>query len=110
MCWWKHTNHVHMNNPEQINCYICSDTYKTIEDLMKHRKKAHPNIIKRCNKFNDNKCVYRSDTCWFRHEKDEEVNKRVEEDEDMVSEEGNKCDSDFQQAPTKKKPPANNCQ
>ena len=47
--------------------------------MMKHRKTVHTSIVRRCDKYLQNNCPFQSNTCWFLHDNDMEV----EEDEEL---------------------------
>ena len=56
-------------------CHSCSKKCASREDLMKHRKKDHPEIIKKCKFYRQGYCEY-NDICWFSHDSLEKVNNR----------------------------------
>ena len=88
LCWWKHSD----DNEQSIKCYVCGETFDCKSNMMKHRKIAHSSIIVPCNKFNEKKCRFNDNSCWFKHQDDEkDLNKS----------------SVFQNAPKKKEPPIN---
>ena len=47
MCWWNHVKKLDDN----IECYICNETFKTKVDLMKHRKTNHIAMVTSCSRF-----------------------------------------------------------
>ena len=107
-CFWRHT--VEDNSTEHIQCYVCAKTFITKTELMKHRKKEHPSIVKECSKHQEGKCGYQEEFCWFIHSMKEVQNEKKTnkfdnkmeidgEDKDEVS------NSVFYQAQKKPKPP-----
>ena len=105
LCWWKHTGDQH-STEENIECFICHNTFESKPNLMRHRKISHPNVIRQCNNFAQNMCKFQGSSCWFRHdekamETDEIGNRGVKEN----SEENVKSDSVFQKAFMNIKPP-----
>ena len=69
MCWWKHCESEQSENNDRNVCYICNERCESMEDMMKHRKNQHPEVVKECFKFSNNMCSFRSETCWFNHER-----------------------------------------
>ena len=57
-------NHVTLDNNSFI-CYECGEQFKTLNDLMIHRKTQHKSI--QCLKFSKNECKFASDKCWYNH-------------------------------------------
>ena len=106
MCWWKHEESDFSNLTQKQSCYVCNDRFKEKNDLMIHRKKHHPRIVKDCSKFSEENCRFRSDTCWFIHRKDETDNKQEGEEEEHNEE--NVGQLVFQKVPEKQKAPLNN--
>ena len=51
-CWWNHDENISDN----IQCFICNQTFESKTDMMGHRKKKHSSIIQRCSKFERGKC------------------------------------------------------
>ena len=35
--------------------------------MMIHRKREHPNMVKYCTKINTNECKFGENECWFKH-------------------------------------------
>ena len=66
-CWWNHDKKEEIDKT-QINCFVCGDMFKSIKDLMVHKKTNHKSIVKACNDFQQNKCRFKSESCWFIHE------------------------------------------
>ena len=62
-CWWNHAENI----SENIQCFICNQTFDNKIDMMGHRKKNHPSIIQRCSKFERGECRFQKDYCWFIH-------------------------------------------
>ena len=72
--------------------------------MMKHRKRDHKQIVKVCEKFKEQLCRYKSDSCWYSHE--EEVDKNESGKEERV----NNSQSVFQKSSQDLKPPFQNVQ
>ena len=106
-CWWIHgTNLNRFNN---VQCYICSETFKTKSDMMRHRKQYHASMIKLCEKFLQGKCPFQDQFCWFIHSQTKTTNSVTRKNgsesiEDAMETEEN---SDFQEQIEKTKPPSN---
>ena len=49
-------------------CYICGNVFKTKDELKKHRKNKHPEIVQICEKFISKKCDRTDEECWFKHQ------------------------------------------
>ena len=48
-------------------CYECGKTFKTIHELMRHRKAAHK--VQLCKEFLKGNCGYSQEDCYFTHAK-----------------------------------------
>ena len=73
-CWWVHAEDL-MDFEESIKedelkhkCYICNFEFETKDSLKKHKKKEHPENVKKCENFSSNKCKRKDTHCWFIHE------------------------------------------
>ena len=66
MCWWTHNGNQH-SKEEEIECFICNNTFETKSSMMRHRKISHPSVIRQCNNFVRNMCKFQNSSCWFRH-------------------------------------------
>ena len=64
-CWWHHKD----GEQVEIECYFCEKTFDTKGKVMIHRKMEHPRTVKQCIQFEDLKCKFNEETCWFKHEK-----------------------------------------
>ena len=60
--------HAEENSDYTISCYYCGNNFKSKEDLMVHRKKAHVEKVGLCKFFAEGHCE-RAGDCWFRHDK-----------------------------------------
>ena len=40
--------------------------------MMKHRKRDHSNIVKLCSQYQQNRCRFQNESCWFKHENETE--------------------------------------
>lgn len=79
MCWWKHDEYDFPNLAQKQTCYVCNESFKERNDLMFHRKKHHPRMVKDCSQFSEENCRFRIDSCWFMYRKDETDEKQEEE-------------------------------
>ena len=106
-CWWNHTDKGNLS--ENVQCFICSKTYKSKGEMMKHRKKEHRSVVKFCDKFQEGKCGFQDDFCWFRHDEKEEIKRKIDEQMDIgnesENEESKSCESVFYETQRKLKPP-----
>ena len=50
-------------------CNICKETFKTKNDMMKHKKKEHLEKVTVCWNFESDSCLFSEDLCWFIHSK-----------------------------------------
>ena len=67
---------------------------------MSHRKKEHPDIIRRCLQFQNNECRFQNESCWFKHEQENEsVPETVNREDNMETESG------FWKVPNNPNPP-----
>ena len=69
MCWWSHSEII----TECITCFICGETFKSKTDMMRHRKIKHSDRVRPCSQFSQNNCRFKSESCWFQHEKVTEI-------------------------------------
>ena len=74
-CWWNHNE----KYKENINCFICGETFDNKNEMMKHRKRNHSHLIKPCNAFSQNKCRFKDDLCWFKHQSEDQLKDNTEE-------------------------------
>ena len=86
-CWWNHDEKF----KENINCFICGETFDNKNEMMKHRKRKHSNLIKHCTEFSLNKCRFKDEQCWFKHQTEE----KLEDNHEELEEE--KKDDDMEQ-------------
>ena len=65
-CWKKH---IHNKNEDLFICFSCKLKFKTINELMEHRKKDHLEICKLCLP-KEGSCRFENnpDRCWFVHQ------------------------------------------
>ena len=74
-CWYEHKNGRTPNksSKSQINYFDCSDCnmkFKNKHELMMHKKVAHVEQCKPCEKYIKDECS-REDTCWYPHIQDQ---------------------------------------
>ena len=59
-------NFNHREYPEGSHvCYECGDFYKTLHDLMRHRKQSH--TVPVCREFLRKSCDYSGEDCYYKH-------------------------------------------
>ena len=125
ICWFKHdvTKNNSQINSQLVACYVCKETFKNKNEMMKHRRVSHTGVVRTCTNFKTNSCRFNSENCWFLH-KDESLCvygslcknfrenkcslKHLENSENKNREEGNKnnkSDLVFQKGPIDPKPP-----
>ena len=126
VCWFKHNvdKNNSLNNAQSVTCYICKETFKTKNEMMKHRREFHAAVVRTCTKYKTNSCRFSSENCWFLH-KNESICvygslcknlhqnkcplKHQESSENVNMVEGNnkndKSNSVFQKIPIDPKPP-----
>ena len=106
-CWWSHRE---QTDKGCLACFICSKEFKTKTEIMQHRKRNHPKVVRICEKFKENACRYTNTSCWWQHEMDT-VNKSDENtiDDEVIEEECNP-QSVFRTTSWNLKPPFQNIQ
>ena len=125
MCWWNHVE-ISEKQSDSVVCYICKETFETKAKMMFHRKLHHTSLVRICNNYLKNNCMFQSKSCWFLHdevefeshreseqnfEKEEEYFEK--EEEHFEKEDGENGDdkdesaSVFQRVFRKMKPPIN---
>ena len=65
-CWWSHTEQQNIKF-DSIECFICCKAYKSRNDMMIHREKHQPNVVRQCEKYKQDYCSYKPDSCWYLH-------------------------------------------
>ena len=71
-CWWKHRQ----DHENMIECYFCKEVFASKGEVMLHRKKEHNEFVKSCNKFLIKTCNLNEETCWFKHDTNQEEFKK----------------------------------
>ena len=98
-CWW---NHGRSSNPNDIQCFICGESFERKSEMMGHRKNSHSDMIRPCTEFTKGKCRFQENHCWFNHEK---VN-NSRNDESQKDHDEEDTSSVFQEAVGNPKPPS----
>ena len=62
----KHTLKV-LKPDEEIRCRNCGETFLWKNNLMKHRKVSHANFVANCKNYQEEKCPFSSEKCWWNH-------------------------------------------
>ena len=105
MCWWKHEE-ISEKRSESVICYICNETFETRTKMMLHRKIEHRNLVRICNNYVKNNCMFQNKSCWFLHEEESfEFEEHLEKEDEEISENKTESDSDFQKVFQNMKPP-----
>ena len=76
-CWWNHES-IQNRSGENIECFVCNETFENKPDMMTHRKKEHSSMIRPCQNFQDNNCRYQDESCWFKHSETQKTNNNSE--------------------------------
>ena len=103
-CWWRHAE---KQNGDSIQCFVCGESFKNRGDVMVHRKKKHPQIVKPCNNYEGN-CRFKEESCWFKHKNEEESNNDEKEEIEDELESVKESHLVFRTASKKKEPPLKN--
>ena len=69
ICWWNHSEK-QINNEQNVKCFVCSKLFDSKVELMMHRKNDHPELIRPCNMFRLNCCIFQAESCWYKHVKE----------------------------------------
>ena len=96
-CWWNHDDRE--NRSTEIQCFICSNTFNSKPELMRHRKLNHSNIVPECTQFLKGVCIFQSEFCWYTHKHSEVL------DKDLNERKENESSSVFQEVLKNPKPP-----
>ena len=99
-CWWNHDKN-HRN--DNIQCFVCGESFNTRAEVMVHRKKRHPEIVKPCSNFEGKICRFNEKFCWFKHADTEDVESMEVDNKEKKSE--NESEQVFQEVLKKKDPP-----
>ena len=76
-CWWLHdAKQESEKRGDTFKCYICGDTFGQKGQMMVHKKSKHEELTKYCNLFLDKKCIFKDETCWYRHKNKQEDNSK----------------------------------
>ena len=69
-CWWNHADPDIVMDVEGdvIECFICNVTFKSKGSMMIHRKKEHKAVVRKCNLFEENRCGFKEEACWYNHD------------------------------------------
>ena len=57
----------HKTDDLSQNCYICNKKCENFDDLMRHRKQAHPLEINSCRFYKDTGYCKFENQCYYRH-------------------------------------------
>ena len=50
---------------------LCDNEFRCKSELKKHKKQKHGHFVQLCRNEENEKCIYGSGGCWFRHENSE---------------------------------------
>ena len=84
MCWWNHDPQTEKENQldDHFKCYTCSETFNNKARMMIHKKEKHMHLVRSCNLFIDDKCIFNAVSCWYVH--DDVIEKEEEEEEERA--------------------------
>ena len=73
-CWKLHRT---TTTESAFTCFSCKDTFKNMNDLMRHRNSKHIELCKPCMP-KEGKCKFEKDTdrCWFIHKDFQKVSNK----------------------------------
>ena len=75
-CWWNH--YVQKQSvAAEVKCFICDEKFENKTNMMIHRKKNHPELVRKCDQYEINNCRFKEESCWFKHEIKKEENERA---------------------------------
>ena len=54
---------------DQIECYVCKQTFRTRNGMMRHRKQYHEEVVPECRENLKGTCEFTGEdkVCWFKH-------------------------------------------
>ena len=68
-CWWIHDDQVDTDKKEDaFKCFICDESFRQKGLMMIHKKSKHIESTRYCNLYLDEKCRFKDETCWYKHE------------------------------------------
>ena len=72
-CWYLHINATTSTKNHSINdifpCTNCDNTFKSLNEVMKHRLQHHEEEVPECSSIKEGKKCVKNTRCWFRHPK-----------------------------------------
>ena len=80
--YWNHNKETR----KTIICFICGKSFQNKNEMMRHRKREHIEIVKPCFQFSQNKCRFKDELCWYKHNEENKKNDNMEADFQEVSE------------------------
>ena len=81
-CFWNHNK----ETKENVKCFICAKSFENKNEMMKHRKREHFDIVKPCFQYSQNTCRFKDILCWFKHEEENKNSDNMNVDFREVSE------------------------
>ena len=105
-CWNRHTQDAAAQHPVKgqttMECYVCKNKFKSKNEMMHHRKNAHPGKVRQCN--NPDNCDFTK--CWYMHApKHSETSIFIESEPNTAKD--TQLEGNFQEAQIQPKPPLN---
>ena len=81
-CWWNHADpDIGMDvEGDVIECFICNVTFKSKGSMMIHRKKEHKAVVRKCNLFEENRCGFKEEACWYNHDDKNDTEEGVDDE------------------------------
>ena len=83
-CWWNHEKSIVGKNTSDTNCYICHQTFGSKGDMMIHRKHNHGSMVKECTDFEQNRCRFKEQFCWYKHENNIKIEDSTNKDTNQI--------------------------
>ena len=84
-CWFLHLEKT--GTEDNFKCNFCDKNYKTLAQLLNHKKMLHEQVVPACRNYSNGKCIYTNDKCWFKHgdqhtnENDDKAKENIENEE-----------------------------
>ena len=62
---------VESEESSEWNCNLCDNKFRCQSELLRHNKQEHEHLVQMCWNKENGKCIFGSQDCWFKHEKNE---------------------------------------
>ena len=67
-CWFLHCE---SEESPEWKCNLCDNKFRCQSELLRHNKQEHEHLVQMCWNKENGKCIFGSQDCWFKHEKNE---------------------------------------